>query len=314
MVDARYLTVADQLPLFFRPVWLDAVAGTGQWNACIVADGAGTVKGVWPYVQERRLGISLIRQPRLTPLLGPWLFYPAEQPLAQRQEWERKTLQELITQLPSPPWYIQCKAHYQLTNWQPFYWAGFRQTTFYSYVLPDISNPEGLWPTIAAATRNDIRGAQGVLTIMADPPDGLAVFSGLAKQTFQRKNRPSPYDEILLARVVSAARSIGGALVLTAQDDEQQPHASALMVWDQTSAYLMGLVSDPAIRHRGALALLIWEAIQRCSAHVSVFDFEGSMLPGPARTFASFGGQPQPTMVLQQWKWRWLEAWWTLRR
>lgn len=314
MTDTGYLTVADQLPLFFRPAWLDAVAGAGEWDAWIVADGAGTIRGVWPYVREQRWGIPLIRQPRLTPFLGPWLFYPTEQTLAQRQEWERKTLQELIRQLPTAPWYIQSKAHYQLTNWQPFHWAGFRQTTFYSYVLPDISDPQALWANIASTTRNDIRGAQAVLSVTADAPDALTVFSRLTRLTFLRKKQTPPYDEAFLTRAVEAARLSGGALLLTALDDEQRPHAAALLVWDHASAYLLGLASDPKIRHRGALALLIWEGIQRCAAHVPVFDFEGSMLPGPARTFASFGGQPQPTLVLQKWKWRWLEALWALRR
>ena len=35
--------------------------------------------------------------------------------------------------------------HYSITNWLPFYWQGFNQTSYYTYLLEELSDLEKIW-------------------------------------------------------------------------------------------------------------------------------------------------------------------------
>src|SRR5215472_9636775 len=57
--------------IFQEPWWLDAVA-PGAWLSLEVTRGARIVARM-PIVPRRVCGFTIIRQPPLTPTLGPWV-------------------------------------------------------------------------------------------------------------------------------------------------------------------------------------------------------------------------------------------------
>ena len=72
-----YIKICQQtkgVPVFEKPWWLDAVCA--QWDVVIAKKGA-QLTGAWPYPVEKKLGVTLLRTPMLTPYLGPLVFFPA---------------------------------------------------------------------------------------------------------------------------------------------------------------------------------------------------------------------------------------------
>jgi hypothetical protein len=73
--------------------------------------------------------------------------------------------------------------------------------------------------------------------------------------------------------------------------------AAIFCVWDETSYfYNMSMREDSS--DRGAISLLIWEAIQEASRQQLIFDFDGLSSKGTSRFYGSFGGLATPRYVV----------------
>src|SRR6185312_12801223 len=95
-----YKKICEQkvsLPVFLQPWWLDAVCG--EWDVEIAKKGE-QVTGVWPYAIVKKAGVTILRNPRLTPYLGPQVFYPEGIKESNADSFEHETVSELIKQLP----------------------------------------------------------------------------------------------------------------------------------------------------------------------------------------------------------------------
>jgi hypothetical protein len=79
--------------LFQEPWWLDAVA-SGAWQSLEVTRGTRVVARM-PLVPRRICGFTIIRQPPLTPTLGPWIELSGTT-TAKRLAEEKKLFNELI--------------------------------------------------------------------------------------------------------------------------------------------------------------------------------------------------------------------------
>jgi hypothetical protein len=78
--------------LFQQPWWLDVLA-PGSWDAAVVVENGETI-GRLPFVRKRRLGLTILSQPPLTPFLGPWIkagIGKAQTRLEREHEVLRKT-------------------------------------------------------------------------------------------------------------------------------------------------------------------------------------------------------------------------------
>jgi hypothetical protein len=163
--DPKVLHFLRDAPLFFQPWWLEAVS-PGRWDF-VVARRGEEVAGVLPYTFKLRLGLRLIEMPPLTPYLGPWLRKSNAKYANQLSE-EKELMSELINGLPRFAVFHQC-LHPNTTNWLPFYWKGFSQTTLYTYRIEDTSDLESLWKETRDNIRTDIKKAEKQVVI--EPTD-----------------------------------------------------------------------------------------------------------------------------------------------
>ena len=76
---------------------MDAVSD--NWDVVIAKNG-DSVSGIWPYNAERKLGVSLLRTPKLTPYQGPYIIYPKDLKAANKDGFENDTVADLLKQLP----------------------------------------------------------------------------------------------------------------------------------------------------------------------------------------------------------------------
>jgi hypothetical protein len=225
----------------------------------------------------------------LAPRLGPTFSLP-DAKLATRIAREAELVHLLVEQFPKHD-SASFTLPSRITNWMPFHWLGFRQTTRYSYVI-DASQPlEDTWSGMAEATRRAIRKAQANLDIAeASAP----TLWSLTKSSFGHQGRRSPYDTERLAAAVHAAQAHSSGLVLAALDSQGNAHAGAFFVWDDQRCYYLVGGADPDLRSSGAMSLVLWNGIRLAHERGLVFDFEGSMIAPIERFFRGFGGSPEP--------------------
>jgi hypothetical protein len=294
MTCAAYRELGERepsIPLFSRPWWLDATAGAGSWDAVVVERG-GELRASLPFVVERRMGLTLLGQPPLTPSLGPWLRASTAK-YANRLGEEKELLEALADGLPPYDRYTQFW-HPDRTNWLPFYWRGFTQTTRYTYVLPDLSDPDALWGALRENIRREVQKAGRRFSLRVRDDLGVDAFLALNEATFRRQGRGLPYPRALVERIDAACAARGCRRILVAEDGEGRRHAGAFIVWDENSAYYLMGGADPELRSSGAMSLVLWEAVRHAAGVTRRFDFEGSMVEPIERFFRAFGAVQTP--------------------
>lgn len=274
--------------LFETNWWLDAVA-PGSWDSVTVERDGKSVARL-PFVIQKGRFQTAITMPPLTQTLGPW-FQEAEGKYANRLAKTKDLTQELIAALPAHDNFYM-RFHHSFTNWLPFYWDGFTQTTRYTYTFDDISSAEKLWDGFQKNIRTDIKKAESQLTVTEEI--NTEKFFALLQKTYNRQNRAAPDIQTHINRIARAAQDNNALLMLFAGDKDGNAHAAGIFVYDERCAYYLLGGADPEHRNSGAQSLLIWEALQRLANKTQSFDFEGSMNRDIERFFRAFGAVQTP--------------------
>lgn len=290
---------AQAYTLFQQPWWLDAAA-RNRWDEVQIEEG-GRVVARLPFMVKERLGFRALVKPKLTQTLGPWtLEYPGEKPATALNR-QNELYRKLIQALPKHDLFWQNFAP-QVTNWQPFYWEHFSQSTRYTYALDLAQSENDLYGALSKSKRQDIRRAEKSLVI--DRTCGVDDLMALVRMTFSRRELPVPYSLDYLERIHAAVDEHGIGSILVARDRVSgQPHGATYTISDGQRTYLLVSGQNPELRHSGSGALLTWTAIKDSMHTSSVFDFEGSMMKEIASFYRGFGGRQVPYFEVERF-WR----------
>ncbi len=261
----------------------------------MVVEDEGNLIARLPYVlTKHKFGIVRIGMPQLTQTLGPWIQEHESRRYSQLSR-EKKIMGELIDKLP-PFDIFEQSFHYSLTNWMPFYWAGFDQTTRYTYVIEDISDLERVWQNFEGKKRRYIKKAQNIVEVRSDLP--AAEFYDHHKSSLAKQGENISYEFALFERLYDAAYANSAGKTFYCVDSGGSIHSALFVVWGPKSAYFMISSVDPELRNSGSLSLLLWEAIKYVSTFTSRFDFEGSMIEGAEHSYRAFGGVQMPYSII----------------
>lgn len=277
------------IPVFSRDWWLDAVAGE-DWDVAIVKRGDEIV-ATMPYFWQKRFGFVRITHPPLTQTLGPWLK-PLDDDASGRVTYQHKLLRSLIDQLP-PFDYFNQRWHYANTNWLPFYWSGFEQTTRYTYVLDDLTDLEKVFSRFSSKQRQHIRRAEEKnIRICFDIP--AKAFYENRKMTLDQVKAKIRYSYDVFERAYESGYENNSACTIGAYDEDDNLHAAVFVVWDENSAYHLISTIDHNFRKSGASSLLLREEIRHAATKSKRFDFEGSMVEAIERHNRGFNSRQVP--------------------
>lgn len=259
------------MPIFSKDWYLDAVY-EDQWDV-IVVERDGKIAASMPYLLKKKAFFKYIAQHFFTQTMGPYIA-----PEFRNINMEMKLMKELIAQLPPFDGFEQ-NFHHQITNWLPFKWEGFQQTTQYTYIIEDITDVDKVWDGFSSNYRNKIRKAESQLEVVTDR--SLEECYDTIKKTFDRQEIKMPYSLDFLGRFDSRLYMECRNKIFFAQDKEGQIHAVLYLTLGDEFAYLHQAGSNPELRNSGADTYLIWEAIKYASQEEKLkgFDFQGSVLP-----------------------------------
>ncbi|MBL7827131.1 MAG: GNAT family N-acetyltransferase [Saprospiraceae bacterium] len=299
----QFAKEAPDLPLFMQDWYLDAVCTGGDWDAAILERNERIV-AVMPYFLKKKWLGTYVAMPQLCKFMGPYLL-----PEFRNLDDENKIYEALLTQLPSDLRAFEQDLNYQVTNWLPFYWSGFRQTTRYSYVLDLTRGEEPLFDNIQKNYKQKIRSAQGRLQVQhgVQPSELLRLIN----LSFARQGLRAPLDALFFQRYLSALQAHDACRLFFAIDPTNGAiHSASLLAWDNQSAYYVMSGDDPVLRNSGSALLLKWEAIRYAAneLRLPVFDFEGSMIRAIEIGRRDFGAVQKPYFRVQK-EW---SLWWKL--
>lgn len=263
-------------------------------------NGQGDLQGGLCFGLGRRLGVRAIVRPPMTARNGPVFLLPADSGPYQRNTRAKKMMLLAIQGLPRLGMYDFVLSPGQ-SDVMPFLWNGFDVDLGYTYVLPCLERDT--WQSNAAKThQRHIRkavkeAAENGLQIEADAP--LDAVLPLLDSTADAKQFAFDRCRAKVPTWWDAVRRHDAGRAYLLRDEQGQPAAATLMVWDSRSAYYLagGLRSD--LRKRSIVNILLFlRMIEDAHRQGLDFDFEGSILPGVERFFRSFGGELRPACRL----------------
>ncbi|MDR3250374.1 MAG: GNAT family N-acetyltransferase [Tannerella sp.] len=278
----------DSIPVFIRDWWLDAVCGK-DWDVLLLEKNGKILAAMPLYIPCK----GVISMPDYTQTMGIWFAKEAaDMKYSSVLEHRQSLCRQLIEKLGNYHYYLQ-NFDVEFTDWLPFYWAGFSQTTRYTYKLNNISDLNTLLLNMSQQTRRNIRNAEEE---SIEVKRGISIKDFLKVQalTFERQDKKNIQSSRTLTKVIKTARKSGQGELFGGYDREGNLHAVAFVVWQKSSAYYIAGGGDPEFRSSGAHSLVLWEAIKYVSQYTDVFDFEGSMIQGVERFFREFGAIQTP--------------------
>lgn len=281
--------------------YLDAVCLDGTWDVVFVQKAGRTVAAM-PFFLKQKGPWRYVAMPPLCKFMGPYLL-----PEYRGIKHETGIYQDLLGQIPTNLAAFEQDSPYQVTNWLPYYWKGFRQTTRYSYGLDLTRSESDLFAAVAKSYRKKIERCKTALQRVHDLP--LSELHRLLSRGFERQGLPAPVSYRFLEKLYNTLQTQGAArLFFACNPADGVVHEAALLIWDKRSAYYLLSGSDPEHRRSGAAVWLQWEAIcyAKHTLGLPIFDFEGSMMPNIEPGRRDFGAAQLPYFRLQK---EWSPLW-----
>lgn len=285
------------IPIFATDWWLDATAGVNNWDVALVRTN-GRVIGAMPYTTVTRFGMRIIQQPALTPMLGPWLLPNGEKGVTRLSS-EHKIMQSLIEQLPPFDHFVQTW-NKDLSNWLPFYWNGFRQTTEYTYVLPSLRDLDAIWQGFDRARRKHCKQCEERYKLRVRDDLPLDALIALQKMSLERRGVTASYSDDCLRRIDAACQQHNCRKILIVVDEAGRHYAGTYTIWDNNCAYALIKGADPKMFHTSAPSLCQWESIKFSATVASQYDFLGNMNETIEPYVRSFGTVQAPISLIMK--------------
>jgi hypothetical protein len=281
------------VPLFSQDWWLDVTCGEKYWDVLLV-ETAGRIRAAMPvYVPCK----GVITMPPYTQTMGPW-FAPFPEELDFE---ERRIVYREFADIVKGYDYFSQNFCYSVTDWLPFYWNGFSQTTRYTYLLKNLRDTKQLWANICKTKQRYIRQAAGKYRLSIRTGVSSAEFLRLNALVFERQHLP-PYHHKVLAKLINTAVARDQAAIWGAYDEDDRLHAAVFIVCQGSVAYYIAGGSEPTFRHTHAMCLLFWKVWCDLADKCDLFDFEGSMMRGVEKFFREFGSVQTPYFVVSKGK------------
>ncbi|MBP7821914.1 MAG: GNAT family N-acetyltransferase [Saprospiraceae bacterium] len=278
----------DQLPIFYQDWYLDALSQENVWDVAWVENNDKIIC-VMPFFVKRKLGFKFAYMPLFYKFGGP--FVVPEFRITSKLE--QKTLKLLCEKLPElDEWQVCFRP--EIDNWLPFYWSGFRQTTFYTYRIHNLHDILSAYERITNDYRRRIRNAQDLFYLS----DALTIDTvyELGKEPFDRINRAFPISSRYVTELHKHLEAHNQAKYFIACDKEHRPHAVFYVMWDAHNAYALIKGTSPSHKGSDASIWVVWKALEWIAQNTNVetFDFLGSMLPTIEPFMRQFGAIQTP--------------------
>ncbi len=292
---AREVLTFDPLvpTVFHSEWWLNIVSG-GGWDEARVESG-GRAVARFPYVINRmRAGFAVCGMPPMTHFLGPAIDEGRGAP-CNRALRRAQITRDLLERMPRTSGFYQ-KLSREVTDTLLFQERGFATSVQFTYEVAPLA-PAEQWRMMRDKTRNVIRRAEEIYTVgqCFDPAEFTAAYD----RHLALRNLRNYYDVKMLEQLCATALAKGQGQVLVVRAPSGDLLAGIFCVSDAVSTYYFLTTRDPGAGN-GAVALLLWQAMQDSAAQGLIFDFDGIGVNGSRLFFTGFGGLVQPRYIVSR--------------
>ena len=281
----------DQSPqgdVFCYSWWLEAITKS-HFKILVITEKDEIVAGI-PLAYDAD---NKVNEPPLTRTLG--VLYKPQKHLSVHKQVsnQRKWLCALLDHLPLDD-FVQMCTHHSFTDWLPFRWKGFNQTTRYTYLIHyNDKTLSDLWKNLSMGRKGSInRAVKNCIRI--EESDDFELLYKFESLSYERQGLMFriPYNDLKL--LDDAIKKNGNRLILKAIDNLNQVHALIYVAFNAKSAYYLLSGSDAKYRKLGGHTLVVWEGLKYFKDKVEYFNFGGSDIKQIEEHVRGFGGVLTP--------------------
>ncbi|MDD3919725.1 MAG: GNAT family N-acetyltransferase [Eubacteriales bacterium] len=290
---------SSEITLFDQPFWLDIVCkGRKNWDVFLVEEN-NRLEAALPYCKKKRYGLKYISMPQLTPYNGIWLRPVQNEKNEKHVNREYKTYKLLIDQIEASGifFYQQCYSP-EMTNWQPFFWAEYKQKTLYTFWIDKDSHLDDVVMNFSKSARVNYRKA--IKSGIVEEFDDIELFYKINCMTYARKNNRNPISLDLTRRIYQACKEHNAVKMLCAKDQTGEVCDVTFFAYDAKNVYALMSGTDPDKRHLNFHTLLTYEGIRFALESGRNMDFEGSMMEGVANNILRYGAELRPYYAIKK--------------
>lgn len=288
------------IPLFVQPWWLDAVCVKSNWDV-ILYEKDGEVLAALPYLLRVKYGSKFVIQPQFTQNMGVVIKYPPDLSHSKKLSYEKEVMIALIEQLEALnlTYYEQC-FNFRYTNWLPFYWKGYTQTTRYTYRIDDISDVDAIIERFSSSKKRNLHKALKSKFILYDNLN-IEEFYNYHKSVVEDRKDKLSYSKSFLLDFWAAVENNNAGSIYAIKDGNGNIHALMLVAWEDTTAYNLATALPSKYKNSGATTLLVVEVLKKLKEKgIKAFDFEGSMQESIEDSFRSLGSTQTPYFKIRK--------------
>lgn len=246
-----------------------------------------------PYYQSRN-----IRHPQITQTLGMLYRNLDDMRYSKKLEREKEYVNQIMDLVDNNIKTFNMYFNHNFTNWLPFYWRGYKQTTRYTYVLDyKDRSVDDLWMNLSKTHRQAIKKTEN-LGLNCELSDDIGDFYQVNKKTFENQGLKIPYTFDFLRRMDDALKKRNRRTIFRVVDSNGVTNATSYFINDDKSAYYLMSGADPEKKDNGSQILSLWKGIVHYIDKVDLFDFEGSMMEKIENNNRKFGGIQKPYFAI----------------
>ena len=282
------------IPLFLQHWWMDAVCASKNWDVLLYRNGEGEVQAVMPYLVGKKMWMRYVLQPQLTQFNGVWYLKNDFKNENERLSFEKKVCTFFAERFKELKLSYFCQNFSpSFTNWLPFFWQGYKQTTRYTYQIQNADNPDVVFANMdKKRQQTKILNLQDKYTVCYDPvPD---VFYDFHAKYWRSRGGKELLPKDFVMRVCGEAVRHNQGLLAGLKDLDGNLVAAYFVAYDSSTAYALMSAYDRERNEHGMTALLVWNIIKHLSDRIKVFDFEGSMDENVEYSFRYYGTKQVP--------------------
>lgn len=284
--------LGDKIPIYSQYWWMEAVCKGSEWDVIITRDKQGKISSTMPYLTGKKWGQKYIYMPPLTQTNGLHIIYPQNQNTHKRLEYEKEIVNEVTAELDKLGLSLfDQNFDNSFTNWLPFKWKGFRQTTRYTYRIPDLSNLEAVYEKFEKDRKRKIKHAEelGLVTKYDMSPE---TFREMHQQVLAKKGEENLVSKEIALNAMRTAIERGQGIIVSIHDSQtSQAYSAQFLMWDSNWTYTLICANDPEYSSTGASTYIMWQCMKFAQNNSKGFDFEGSVEEKLESFYNRFGSE-----------------------
>lgn len=288
--DSAYAELVKTASVFNSPQWLKNYGLDLKLFGLFNNDNK--LFGAFYWYTETRMAIKRLRVPPYSPHCGLFFNNPAQN-RSSINSFNKEVKEKLVEFFDSTKKNLLTIAFpTSIIDLQSFTWKGYKVIPNYTYQINLNQSAEEIFKEFDSKNRNLINKVEKENYDIAPLTDRKLLFEFLQKSLVAAK--ANVYDSILKAIVFDFIND-QNSFTFSLKDASGNISSAVLCLYDTKSCYYLLAGNNREHMMNGANNLLVYKSILKAKElGCTIFDFEGSMIPGVEKFFRSFGGTLVP--------------------